>query len=138
MKNTVIGFNFFDFIPNISSDIFDIKPRAKELGMKLKPLINDGEIFINAAGNYIRIAVNVYKSKMNNIEDSGSVIITIYIPPSSKREGKSFKDEDAYKVKKAFSIGFKAVAGIILFKILKGGIGAIMGGPVGAAIGFAT
>ena len=97
MKNTVIGFNLFDYIPNISSDIFDIKPRAKELGMKLKPLINDGEIFINAAGNYIRIAVNVYKSKMNNIEDSGSVIITIYIPPSSKREGKSFKDEDATK-----------------------------------------
>ena len=41
-------------------------------------------------------------------------------------------------MKKAFSIDFKAVAGIILFKILKGGIGAIMGGPVGATIGFAT
>ncbi len=133
-----IGFNLFEFIPDFSFDIFDIKPRAKELGMKLKPFINDGEIFINAAENFIRIAVNVYKNKVNDIEDKGSVIITIFIPPSSKRERKSFNDEDANEVKKAFSMGCIAVGGIILFKVLKGGIGAIMAGPVGAAIGFAT
>ena len=133
-----IGFNLFDFIPDLSFNIFDIKPRAKELGMKLKPFINDGEIFINAFENFIRIAVNVYESKVNNIKDKGSVIITIFIPPSSKRERKSFNDEDANQVKKAFSMSCVAVGGIILFKVLKGGIGAIMGGPVGAAIGFAT
>lgn len=133
-----IGFNPFEFIPNISFGIFDIKPRARELGIKLKPIIDDGEIFINSYENLIRITVNVYKSKWRNYEDSGSVAITIIIPPSSKREGKRFKNEDAQNVQKAFAIGALAVGGIILLKVIKGGIGAIVAGPVGAAIGFAT
>jgi hypothetical protein len=133
-----ICFNPFDFIPNISFSIFDIKPRARELGMKLKPLIDDGEIFINSFRNLIRITVNVYKSKWGNYADSGSVAITIIIPPSSNREGKRFKNEDAQNVQKAFAMGALAIGGIILFKVIKGGIGAIVAGPVGAAIGFAT
>ena len=133
-----IGFNLLNYIPNLSFNIFDIRPRAKELGMKLAPIIDDGEIFINSYGDLIRITVNVYKRKWSNFGDSGSVVITIIIPPSSNREGKSLEDNDAKMVQKAFAMGALAVAGIILFKIIKGGIGAILGGPIGAAIGFAT
>ncbi len=133
-----IGFNLFDFIPNISFNIFDIKPRARELGMKLKPIIEDGEIFINSYINVIKIVVNVFKSGNKRYGHSGSVIITIIIPPSSKREGKRFQNEDAKNVLKAFGMGALAVGGVILYKVIKGGIGAIVGGPVGAAIGFAT
>ena len=132
------GFNLFEYIPTISLGIFDIKPRAKELGIKLKPIIDDGEIFINSSGNLIRITVNVFKTRLRSYEDSGSIAITIFIPPSSKREGKRFKNEDAQNVQKAFAMGALAVGGVILYKVAKGGIGAIVGGPVGAAIGFAT
>ena len=44
----------------------------------------------------------------------------------------------ANNIKKAFEIGATAVRWIILSKIIKGGIGAILGGPVVATIGFAA
>jgi hypothetical protein len=127
-----------NFLPTISLGIFDIKPRAKELGMKLTPIIDNGEIFINSYSNVIKIVVNVYKAKFRNYGDSGSVTIEIMIPPSSNREGKRFEDKEAHNVLKAFAMGALAVGGVILYKVAKGGIGAIVGGPVGAAIGFAT
>ena len=106
--------------------------------MKLSPIINDGEIFVNSFKNLIKIVVNVYKSKLLDCKDTGSVIITIFILPSSSREGKKFENEDAQKIQKAFVMGALALGDIILFKIIKGGIGAILAGPIGAAIGFAT
>lgn len=133
-----ISFNPLNFLPTISLGIFDIKPRAKELGMKLTPIIDNGEIFINSYSNVIKIVVNVYKAKFGNYGDSGSVTIEIMIPPSSNREGKRFEDKEAQNVLKAFAMGALAVGGVILYKVAKGGIGAIVGGPVGAAIGFAT
>ena len=44
----------------------------------------------------------------------------------------------ANNVKKAFEIGAMAIRWIILAKIIKGGIGVILGGPVGVDIAFAT
>ncbi len=131
-----IGFDLLDFIPTISFDIFDIKPKAKELGMKLKSIIADGEIFINSYSNLITITVNVYKRKFKNYGDSGSLIITIIIPPSSKRKV-TYENKDVKNVQKAFAMGAAAVAGLILMKIIKGGIGGLVGGPAGAALGFA-
>ena len=134
-----ICFNPLDFIPTISFNIFDIKPRAKELGMKLKSIIDNGEIFINSYANVIRITVNVFKNDWEDYKENGSVTISIYIPPDSNRDKtKKYNDEDAKKVQDAFAKGALAVGGILLFKIIKGGIGSLLGGPVGAAVGFAT
>ena len=65
----------------------------------------------------------------------------IYIKlPSNNLEGRKTKNEeneDIVNYKKAFSLGTEAVAAFLLYKIIKGGIGAIFGGPLGAAFGFA-
>ena len=58
-----ITFNLLlTFIPDFSSNIFDIRPRAKEFGIKLKGIIDDGEIIINSSLNTIKISDGVYKS----------------------------------------------------------------------------
>lgn len=143
-----IAFNPFDYLPNISFGIFDIKPRAKEFGMKLKGFIDEGEVFVNASFDTIKIAVNVYKVVGSDCTDTGSVTIAISLPNNGDGPYEDEEEEEAYEmteerkdaenIKKAFGIGALAVGGIILAKVIKGGIGAILGGPVGAAIGFAT
>ena len=139
-----ITFNPFDYLPDFSFlNIFDIKPRAKQFGMKLKGFIDEGEVFVSSFLDTISIVVNVFKVVDSDCTDTGSVIITIHLPdnknkPNNYAYEKTEENEDANKIKEAFGIGALAVGGIILAKIIKGGIGAILGGPVGAAIGFAT
>ena len=141
-----ITFNPLDYLPIFNFNIFDINPRAKEFGMKLKGFIDEGEVFINSSLDRISIVVNVYKVVNSDCTDTGSVKITIILPENRNdpdncqnyANEKTEEIEDANKIKKAFGIGALAVGGIILAKIIKGGIGAILGGPVGAAIGFAT
>ena len=71
-----------NFIPDFSSNIFDVKPRAKEFGIKLKGIIDDGEIFVNSSLNYIKITVCVYKSggPFNFSGFKGSIVIKINFP----------------------------------------------------------
>ena len=141
-----ITFNPLDYLPTFSIDIFDIKPRAKQFGMKLKGFIDEGEVFVNSSFDELEIVVNVYKVAHSYSEDTGSVKITISFPNNrnppyiceDKVYGMTEESQDAENIKKAFGMGAVAVGGIILAKIIKGGIGAILGGPVGAVLGFAT
>ena len=135
-----IGFNPLNFIPNISFDIFNINPRAKELGMKLIGLIDDGEICVNSSFTSLKIKVKVFKSNRKYGNCSESVIIEIIFPERrNNQKNRSYENNQDYaNVKKAFTISALAVGGIILAKLIKGGIGAVVAGPVGAAIGFAT
>ena len=58
-----IGFNLLDWVPTFSFDILKINFRAKELGIRLKDLIDDGEICVSSSNNYIVIKVCVFKGK---------------------------------------------------------------------------
>ena len=80
-----ICFNPLDYLPNLSFSIFDIKPRAKEFGMKLKGFIDDGEVFVNSSFNAIKIVVNVYKVVYSSCTDTGSVTIKISLPDNRNR-----------------------------------------------------
>ena len=133
-----IDYNPFNLFPTISFSIFDINPRARELGMKLLPIIEYGEIFVNTSLNSLRITVNVFKAKFIKCYNKFSVTITLFIPPRSNRQERISLGEDGKNVQKAFTMGALAVGGFLLFKLIKGGIGAVLGGPVGAAVGFAT
>ena len=136
-----IGFNPFNplgFLPTISFSIFSLNPRAKELGIKLKDIIDDGEICVESSLSYIAIKVCVFKSNYYYGRCRGSIKIIINLPPRNERKrSKKNYDKDSDNVEKAFGLGACAIAGFLLFKIVKGGIGAILGGPVGAAVGFA-
>ena len=130
------GFDFFGWVPNLSFDIFSINFRAKELGIRLNGLIDDGEICVSSSYDYIVIKVCVFKGKGKYWSSNGSIMITIILPSNQLKESKK-KNADVVKLEEAFSLGSKAVAAFLLFKIIKGGIGAIFGGPLGAAVGFA-
>ena len=125
-----------------------IDSRAEELGMRLGGLLEKGEVFINTYTNSIKLTVNVFKLRKKEDEINISLIIRIIIPPEEERE-KVFKrykqqvkeiyiDEDTNAIKKAFQVGATAVGAVILAKIIKGGIGAILAGPFGAIVGLAT
>ena len=43
----------------LSFDIFNIKQRAKEFGMKLKIFSEEGEVIVNSSYDRIKIIVNV-------------------------------------------------------------------------------
>ena len=43
----------------LSFDIFNIKQRAKEFGMKLKIFSEEGEVIVNSSFDRIKILVNV-------------------------------------------------------------------------------
>ncbi len=43
----------------LSFDIFNIKQRAKEFGMKLKIFSEEGEVIVNSSYDRIKILVNV-------------------------------------------------------------------------------
>ena len=139
-----IGFNPFDFLPTISFDIFDIKPTAREIGLKLKGIIEDGSVCINSSFDTITIGINIKQLKDEDYTFSGSIEITIKLPERRDDEENeaSEKNEqerrDLENLQKAFGIGALAVGAIVLGKIIKGGIGALVGGPIGAAIGLAT
>ena len=141
-----IGFNLFNLFPNFSFDIFSINSRARELGMKLNGLIDDGEISVETSFNYIAIKVCVYKSSFRYANFKGSIKITIYLPPSNNNIKDNYEynrhvtDEEfeaRQNWKKACAGGMLAIGGFLLFKLIKGGIGFVVSGPVGAAVGFA-
>ena len=133
-----IGFNPLNWLPNFSFGIFDISPKAKELGMKLTGLINEGEVCVNCSFNSLKIKVKVIESSGKYNYCSESVIIEIIFPErrNYQRNQSYEENQDYINVKKAFGISALAVGAIILTKLIKGGIGAVMAGPVGAAIGF--
>ncbi len=110
--------------------------------MKIDHIVEDGEVFVSASFSKISIIVNVFKCSYNYCSSRGSIIISIDNIPNPGprlREKKRRRglNEDENNVLKAIGIGCLALAGFLLSKIAKGGIGGIIGGPVGAAVGFA-
>ena len=137
------GFDKNSYIPDISFDIFNINPRAKELSMKIDDIVKKGKVVVNSEFNYVTIIVIVLESDYDNIDFSGTIGIQIEIPRGknysySPQYEYEYEEEKDKTVEKAFKIGALAVGAVLVGKIIKGGIGAIIGGPIGAAIGFAT
>ena len=142
--------NFTDAIgPSYSFGQFNVSSKAEKLGIKLKGLVDEGEIFINyySESKSIEIAVNVTKIRYLEYEVDFSVIIEFdlykykkYLEALQEQEEKEKqkKNEDAEKIKKAIGAGVAVAGAIVIAKIIKGGIGALLGGPIGAAIGFAS
>ena len=139
-----IGFDPWNFLPTISFDIFDIKPSAREIGLKLKGIIKEGSVCISSSFDRITIGINIDHLKDEDYTFSGSIVITIKLPERRDDEENEVyaenekEKEDLKNIQKAFGLGALAVGAIILGKIIKGGIGALVGSPIGAAIGLAT
>ena len=147
-SDSYFNINFKDEIgPSYSFGQFNISSKAEKLGIKLKGLVDEGEIFINYDSESIEIAVNVTKIRYQEYDVDFSVIIEFdlykykkYLEALQKQEEreKQKKNEDVEKLKKAIGAGAAAAGAIVIAKIIKGGIGALLGGPIGAAIGFAS
>ena len=148
-----ISFKYFEDysfpIPDKFSGFgMSIDRKAEEFGMKLWGLVKYGEVYVNTFFNSLKLTVNVFKLKGSEDELNISLIIKIDYPPDNVRERrvKRYKqevkeyygDEDAELLIKAFQVGATAVGAVILAKIIKGGLGAILAGPFGAIVGFAT
>ena len=58
MDKIVILILYFKKV-KLSFDIFNIKQRAKEFGMKLKIFSEEGEVIVNSSYDRIKILVNV-------------------------------------------------------------------------------
>ena len=132
-----------NFSRNIYLDKFHISTKSEEFAMKINDVVQDGSVLVKAGNTYISIGVSVKKASYYNINFKGTILINIDLPGDEDREKfrdyvKNSKNQEAQEIQNAFEIGASAVAGIILAKIIKSGLGAIFGGPVGAAIGFAT
>ena len=124
-----------------SSSSLDIKPRAKEFGIKLKGLVDSGEVNIYCFDVEMLIIVNVYKICNSNNETKRSILINIVFPkqryPPRFDQIKLYETfEIADKITKGFKIGIKFPTAIILEVIIKHGISWILVGPICAAIGF--
>ena len=124
-----------------SSSSFDISPRAKELGIKLKGLIDSGEVIIASCHVDIMIIVNIFKISNSSHETKGSIIINIVFPkqrypPLHNQNKLSETFEIADKITKGFKLGNKFASAVILECIIKKGITYILAGPICAAIGF--
>ena len=143
-----IGNSSFPIPDRLSGLGFSIDRRAEQFGFRLGGLLEKGEVFINIEENSIKLTVNVFNIRKIEDEINISLIIKITIPPKEERE-KIFKrykqqekdiytDEDTNTIKKAFQVGATAVGAVILAKIIKAGIGAILSGPFGAFVGLAT
>ena len=138
-----IGFIFPNLIfPSLSFPMFDINLRAKELGIKISGIVKDGEVYISSSFSKISIIVNVFQCSYEYCSSRGSIIINIDDIPDPRprlreKERRHEWNEDENLVLEAIGKGALALGGFLLFKVVKAGIGAIMGGPVGAAIGFA-
>lgn len=148
-----ISFKYFEDysfpIPDKFSGFgMSIDRKAEEFGMKLWGLVKYGEVYVNTFFNSLKLTVNVFKLKGSEDELNISLIIKIDYPPDNVRERRVkrykqevkeyYRDEDAELLIKAFQVGATAVGAVILAKIIKGGIGAILAGPFGAIVGFAT
>ena len=138
-----IGFTKNSLIPDISFDIFNINPRAKELSMKIDDIVDKGKVVVNSDLSCVKIIVVVEESSYDGIDFSGTIGIKIEIPrwkdySYSPQYEYDYEEEKDKTVENAFKIGALAVGAVLVGKIIKGGIGAIIGGPIGAAIGFAT
>lgn len=134
-----------NFIPTISFSIFDIIPKAREIGLKLQGIIEDGEVIINTDFNRISIIINVYRAKNRHFFFSGSIIITINMPEINniKYKRKSYErdreeKQDFQNIIKAIGIGVAAVGAVVLTKMLCAGIGGLAAGPVGVVVGLAV
>ena len=148
-----ISFKYFEDysfpIPDKFSGFgMSIDRKAEEFGMKLWGLVKYGEVYVNTFFNSLKLTVNVFKLKGSEDELNISLIIKIDYPPDNVRERRVkrykqevkeyYRDEDSELLIKAFQVGATAVGAVILAKIIKGGIGAILAGPFGAIVGFAT
>ena len=110
-----------NFIPTISFSIFDIIPKAREIGLKLQGIIEDGEVIINTDFNRISIIINVYRANNRGFPFSGSIIITINMPGINniKYKRKSYErdreeKQDFQNIIKAIGIGVAAVGAVVL------------------------
>ena len=124
-----------------SSSSFDIETRAKEFGIKLKGLIDMGEVTIFSSDIEILITVNILKFCNSTHETKGSIIINIVFPKQRypPRYDQIKLDETfeiADKITKGFKIGHKFATAVILECIIKKGITSILAGPISASIGF--
>lgn len=144
------GIKVPDFI--FQNGPFSINPRAYEIAMKLEGLVQDCDVSISCSSNSMKINICVFKTAMFRIPFRGTIIITIDIPPrrndwTNKFHNYNYKricqEEEEYTkdyslALKALGLGATALCGFLLSKLIKGGIGLIVSGPVGAAIGFAV
>ena len=121
-------------------DKFIFSTKAEELALKIKDIVEDGTMFVTAGYKEISIGLSVKKAFYKNNFFEGTIGIQINFPREKNREENCqyFEREKDQDVVKALQIGTSAVAGILVYKLIKGGLGALFAGPVGAAIGFAT
>ena len=137
-----IGFHLPNLIPIISFSKFDINPRARELGMKIEGLVEDGEVRVAAGPSYLLVVVNVYKIKFKYGSLKGSITIRIEYPPNpgprlvekSRRVG---LNEEENNVLEAIGKGVASFVGLLIFEWVKKGLAEIFTGRVGFAFGFA-
>ena len=140
-KDSYYKINPEELDDNSTSSFLNIKPRAKEFGIKLKGLIESGEVSIYAKNVEILILVNIFKICNSNHETKGAIIINIVFPkerypPRYDLIKLDEVYENADKITKAFKLGKVYAAAIILECIIKKGIKHILAGPISAAIGF--
>ena len=137
----------FGFVGPISQSfsygIYSISPRAEQLAMKIDDIIQKGSIVVKSDFSRIGIIVCATECKGKYSNFTGSIGIIIDLPNNNQYRGQECYEYEQSRnidpeVRKAFGLGALALGGILLAKIIKGGIGAILGGPVGAAVGFCT
>ena len=124
-----------------SSSSFDISPRAKEFGIKLKGLIESGEVVIYANDPEMLIVINIFKICNYTNETKGSIIINIEFPKERyPPQDYNLKSDEVFeiagKITYGFKLGIKYAAAAILECVIKKGITYILAGPICAAIGF--
>lgn len=147
-----INHNLSSDIYNFSNDYFSIDDRAQQLAIKLKGIIDNGEVIVNPFSHLIGIQICIYKTSSDYVDFQGSVIIAIKFPSDNERKtqleksseySKNKEEEQEFKkvktiIKDAANLGKAAIAGVILFKLIKAGIGGLFAGPFGAAVGFCS
>ena len=130
----------FEDISSPSSS-FDIKQRAKEFGIKLKGLVDSGEVIITCSDEQLLIIVNVFKICNSINETKGSIILKIIFPkqrhpPKPDQVNLSETFQIADKIDRGFKISNQSASAVILETIIKSGIDSILSGPICASIGF--
>ena len=109
--------------------------------MKLKGLVDLGEVIIYAFKPEMLIVVNIFKLCNSTNETKGSIIINIVFPkqryPPLYHNLKSDEIfEMAGKITYGFKLGIKYAVAAILECVIKKRITYILAGPICAAIGF--
>ncbi len=104
--------NNLDFSNTYSGGSFFLNTRAKELGIKLKGLIKEGEIYISSSFEYI--SIKIYMEEIENDDEENNMLIEINIHYPKKRnddedeqkKNKKDDDSDSSNVKKVLKGGF--------------------------------